>query len=143
VKASEILPEAPDRLTAPALALDDDHVAVHDPDAEPVVVPVESARSQAPQRIGPVYRRVPGGDPVVPTGRVLVRFEPGLPDDRGAALAAAGYELLEAIDYAPGAVWAQAPDGDVAGALAGLGRLTASPAVASAEPELIAERTWR
>jgi hypothetical protein len=143
VKASEILPEAPVRLTEPALRLADDLVAVHDdPDADPVVVPVATASARAPRQLGPVYRRVPGGDPVVPTGRVLVRFGPE-ESDRVAVLAAAGYRLVETLGYAPATVWARAERGDVSGSLSGLGRLASAPGVRSAEPELISERSWR
>jgi hypothetical protein len=136
VKASEILPEAPVRLTD--LRLADDLIAVHD-DGGHQIVPVVDSRE--PRRIGPVYRRVPGGEPVVPTGRVLVRFAPGT--NRAASLNSAGYRLVETLGYAPDAVWARADEGDVTAALAGLDRLAAAPGVTSAEPELISARSWR
>ena len=143
MNASEILPEAPVRLTEPALRLADDLIAVHDdPDADPVVVPIATAAARAPSNLGPVYRRVPGGDPVVPTGRVLVRFDEAA-EDHSAVLAEAGYLLVETLGYAPGAVWARTKTGDVSGSLSGLDRLNAAPGVRSAEPELISERSWR
>jgi hypothetical protein len=135
VKASEILPDAPVRLSDD-LRLADDLVAVHG-DAEPVVVPVAGASG----RLGPVYRRTPGGEPVVPTGRVLVRFSGGA--DRARVLRSAGYELVSTLGYAPDAVWADAIEGGVTGALSHLDELAAAPGVVNAEPELLSERTWR
>ncbi|NMO50808.1 hypothetical protein HH310_06330 [Actinoplanes sp. TBRC 11911] len=135
MKASEILPGAPVRLSGD-LRLAEDLVAVHG-DAEPVVVPVAAAAG----RLGPVYRRVPGGDPVVPTGRVLVRFAGDA--DRATILRAAGYEVAGTLGYAPDAVWARASDGGVLGALSHLDELAAAKDVVHAEPELLGERAWR
>lgn len=103
------------------------------------VVAVGAAGS--PRQLGPVYRRAPGGDPVLPTGRILVRFDDDA--DRTAVLASAGYRLTETLGYAPEAVWARAADGGVIGALSGLDRLAGAPGVVAAEPELISERTWK
>lgn len=87
---------------------------------------------------GPVYRRVPGGEPVVPTGRVLVRFSPDQQAEaRGADLATVGYEIDEVLSYAPSAAWVRSADGDVAGALASLDRLAALPDVENVEPQMI------
>jgi hypothetical protein len=135
VNASEILPGAPVRLNGD-LRLAEELVAVH-ADAGPVVVPVAAASG----RLGPVYRRAPSGEPVVPTGRVLVRFSGGA--DRAGVLRAAGYELTETLGYAPDAVWARASQGGVVGALSHLDELAAAPGVAHAEPELLSERAWR
>jgi hypothetical protein len=107
--------------------------------ADGEVVAVDAAGS--PRELGPVYRRVPGGEPVLPTGRILVRFDDRA--DRTAVLAAAGYRLTETIGYAPEAVWARALDGGVIGSLSGLDRLTGAAGVVAAEPELISERTWK
>lgn len=131
MKASEIIPGAPARLSGD-LQLADDLVAVQGD-----VVPV----ARASGRPGPVYRRTPGGEPVVPTGRVLVRFSGEA--DRAGILQAAGYELIETLGYAPDAVWARATEGGVVGSLSHLDRLTAAPDVVNAEPELISERAWR
>jgi hypothetical protein len=135
VKASEILPGAPVRLSGD-LRLAEDLVAVHG-DGDPVVVPVAAASG----RLGPVYRRTPGGGSVVPTGRILVRFSGGA--DRAAVLKAAGYDLAETVGYAPDAVWARASEGDVVGSLSHLDELTAAPEVVHAEPELLSERAWK
>jgi hypothetical protein len=135
VKASEILPGAPVRLSGD-LRLAEELVAVHG-DAEPVVVPVAAASG----RLGPVYRRAASGDPVVPTGRVLVRFADGA--DRDAILHAAGYELAGTLGYAPDAVWARASDGGVVDALSHLDGLAAAEDVVHAEPELLGARAWR
>jgi hypothetical protein len=139
VKASEILLGAPTRL-GDDLSLADDLLAVHS-DGGPSIVAVTDRQARTPGRLGPVYRRVAGGDPVVPTGRVLVRFS-GDADPAG-VLTAAGYELTETLGYAPDAVWASAIEGGVVGSLSHLDRLTAAPGVVNAEPELISERAWR
>jgi len=133
VKASDLLPGAPVHLR-PDLLLAEDLAA-----ADGEVVSVDAAGS--PRELGPVYRRMPGGEPVVPTGRVLVRFDDSA--DRTAVLASAGYRLSETLGYAPEAVWARAVEGGVVGALSGLDHLAASAGVVAAEPELISERTWK
>jgi hypothetical protein len=135
VKASEILPGAPVRLSAD-LQLADDLIAVHG-DEGLEVVPAAGASGT----LGPVYRRTPGGEPVVPTGRVLVRFSGAA--DRAGILEAAGYELTETLGYAPDAVWARAAEGGVVGSLSHLDELSAAKDVAHAEPELLSERAWR
>jgi hypothetical protein len=147
VKASEILPGAPVRLSAD-LHLADDLIAVHG-DAGLEVVAAAGASGTlegvpgagASGTLGPVYRRSPGGEPVVPTGRVLVRFSGEA--DRAGVLEAAGYELTETLGYAPDAVWARASEGGVVGSLSGLDELAAAPDVEHAEPELLSERAWR
>lgn len=87
---------------------------------------------------GPVYRRVPGGDMVVPTGRVLVRFTEG---DTAAnhqdALRGAGYEVEQVLPYATHTAWVRAATGGVAASLHGLERLTEVPGVVAVEPQMI------
>ena len=151
MRASEILPGSPERLTVPAeppgagYRLADDLLAVHrSADADPVVVPATTAGPRDASELGPVYRRDPGGDVVVPTGRVLVRFagEESVAE-RTTALAGAGYRLEETLSYAPEAVWARATAGGIVGSLRNLGALSRLPEVRSAQPELIGERSWR
>ena len=154
MKASEIIPGSPERLAGPAgpdgggYRLDDDLLAVHaSAAADPVVVPATTAapRGAGPAgELGPVYRRDPGGDVVVPTGRVLVRFAGDeSAAERTAALAGAGYRLEETLGYAPGTVWARAAAGGIVASLRNLGALSRRPEVRSAQPELIGERSWR
>ena len=110
-----------------------------DPDAGPAAV-----RSSADALGGPVYRHLPGGDVVVPTGRVLVRLAPGnAVHAHGAELAAAGYMIDAVLSYAPHAAWVRAATGRIADALGGLGVLTRMPGIEHVEPQLIGEVSRR
>jgi hypothetical protein len=150
MKASEILPGAPVRLSAD-LHLADDLIAVHGDEGLEVVDAAGASGTlegvSGAGTLGPVYRRSPGGEPVVPTGRVLVRFagtaERAGTADHAAVLAAAGYQLTETLGYAPDAVWARASEGGVVGSLSRLDELAAAADVVHAEPELLSERAWR
>jgi hypothetical protein len=119
---------APDRL----YELDPGLVAP-DPDAGPAAVrPVGDASG------GPVYRRRPSGDVVVPTGRVLVRLRSG--DTVGAhraALEKAGYTIESVPSYAPNAAWVRAASGRTADALGQLDALHRLPGVEHIEPQMI------
>ena len=88
----------------------------------------------------PVYRRGAGGGVVVPTGRVLVRFAEGdSADAHREELAAGGYELEEALSYAPHAGWARASSGSIADTLGHLDRLEALPGVENVEVQMVGE----
>lgn len=95
-------------------------------------------------RLGPVYRRVPGGGLAVPTGRAFVRFAV---EDRAeghrAELEASGYRLEDVPAYAPHAAWIRHRSGDIATALRTIGSVERIPGVAHVEPQFLAEATGR
>jgi hypothetical protein len=98
----------------------------------------------ADQAAGTVYRRRPGGEPVVATGRAFVRFPEGeSAEAHREALAAAGFELEEVPSYAPNAAWVRAGDGSVAAALHGIDALARLPGVERVEPQLVGEAARR
>lgn len=132
--------------TGAHFALADELVADHSPDGQhPDVRPVDDAAGRADATDqGPVYRRVPGGDIVVPTGLVLVRFaEDDAAADHRDDLAGAGYELEQVPGYAPQAAWVRATSGDIADALRDIGRLGGLTGVVSVEAQMIGERSPR
>ncbi|MFC7328689.1 hypothetical protein [Marinactinospora rubrisoli] len=124
-----------------------DLVAVHRPDRPvPAVRPVrEAARPPSGDAVlGPVYRRVPGGDLVVPTGRVLVRYSEGDRAERHRGeLERTGYRMDRILGYAPHAAWVRAADGGIAAALRRTAAIAALPGVRHVEPELLGERQAR
>ena len=155
VDPEELLARAPRRLPAsterPELRYEiaDDLIATHGRLGRPLeqlVRPVAEAGGAAiaPTTLGPVYRRMPGGSLVVPTGRVLVRFAEGEPVERHRdELAGAGYEIDEVLSYAPHAAWLRARSGDIADTLAGLDRLAAQPGIENVEPQMVGEVSRR
>lgn len=103
---------------------------------------IRGTGEQAP--VGPVYRRMPGGSVVVPTGRVLVRFAEGDSAERHRDdVNAAGYDIDEVLSYAPHAAWVRARTGDICDALAGLDELAAQPGVENVEPQVVGEVSRR
>ena len=89
----------------------------------------------------PVYRPEASGPLAVATGRVFVRFDPALsPEDCEAAIARAGFEVVESPSWAPEAAWVCDPERRVARALAALPRLCSLPGVSTVEPELLRAR---
>ena len=122
----------------------DDLIATHGGPDGPVTHSVGAAGAAAQGAIGPVYRRMPGGGLVVPTGRVLVRFAEGeAAEVHRADLADAGYEIEEVLSYAPHAAWLRACSGDIGDTLAQLGRLAAHPGVENVEPQMLGEVSRR
>jgi hypothetical protein len=118
------------------VAFEGDHVSVHHLDGVGGV--------KGKQRLGPVYRRIPGGGIAVPTGRVLVRFGEGdRADNHRAALARAGYVIETVLGYAPQAAWVRARAGGISDALRGLARLEQLPNVEGAEPQILSEASTR
>ncbi|MFL5493809.1 MAG: hypothetical protein ACJ8DC_05410 [Gemmatimonadales bacterium] len=108
------------------------------------LIPADRA-PQLPQtaRITPVYALGPAGSPMVPTGRVLVRFGEGeRAESQGGAIERAGYRLVAALPYAPQAAWVESPAGPARG-LSELARLEAIPGVVSVEPEMVGGRAAR
>lgn len=94
--------------------------------------------------VGPVYALEPHGPPAVPTGRVLVRFAPGIDAaGRAADLEAAGWRIERVLDYAPGAAWVRAASGRTDDALAGLEGLRTVAGVAHVEPQLLRQAGLR
>lgn len=134
--------------------LDEDLIAIHgDPPGPAVatfegdnlaVVPLASVSGvDDAEQLGPVYRQR-GGSLAVPTGRVLVRFDPEDPAEAHAeALASAGFRLEEPLRYAPHAAWVRPlSDGSVE-ALNGLERLRSVPGVEHVEAQLLTEAARR
>ena len=120
-------------------------IATHGGPDGPVTHAVGAADASAGAgTIGPVYRRMPGGGLVVPTGRVLVRFAEGeAAEGHRAELADAGYEIEEVLSYAPHAAWLRACSGDIGDTLAQLDRLAAQPGVENVEPQMLGEVSRR
>jgi len=93
---------------------------------------------------GPVYRRVPGGDVVVPTGRVLVRFTEGeAAADHQDDLRTVGYVVEQVLPYATHTAWVRAATGGVAAALRDLDRLSDLPGVVAVEPQMLGSSAKR
>ena len=114
-----------------------------DPSTSIRAAPTSSATG-AEADTGPVYRRVPGGDMVVPTGRVLVRFADGdAAADHKKDLKAAGCVLDQVLPYAPNTAWVRAATGDITGSLHALDRLAKMSGVVALEPEMIGSRSTR
>lgn len=110
------------------------------------VEPAEDRAAESSEEaiLGPVYRRVPGGGVVVPTGRVLVRFsEDVIADHQRDELARAGYLVDEVLRYAPHAAWVRAGSGVIADALRGLSRLEGLERVQNVEPQVISKAARR
>jgi hypothetical protein len=94
--------------------------------------------------VAPVYRRGADGDLVVPTGRVLVRF-----DDKDDAsdheddLKTAGYVVDQVLPYATNTAWVRTADRNITEALHGIDRLRKLPGIVALEPEMIGTSTKR
>jgi hypothetical protein len=117
----------------------DPRLVAPDPDAGPTAV-----RSSREAAGGPVYRRRPSGDLVVPTGRVLVRFGPGQRvEEHRSELSAAGYTIDAVLSYAPHTAWVRATSGRTADALGHLDALGELPGVEHVEPQMIGEAARR
>jgi len=163
VDAEDMLARVPRKLAASTQQPDlkyeiaDDLIATHGGPEGPVphalqlteaiaVQPVAEAGEAPAGRatIGPVYRRMPGGSLVVPTGRVLVRFAEGQAAERHREeLADAGYDIEEVLSYAPHAAWLRACSGDVGDTLTHLDRLAANSGIENVEPEMVGEISRR
>lgn len=82
--------------------------------------------------------------PIVPTGRVLVRFVEGVDAAaRSAQLQVAGYRIVAVLGYAPHCVWVEAADGDPATALREIAALERLGDVVNVEPQWLAPRATR
>jgi hypothetical protein len=89
---------------------------------------------------GPMYRDAVTGEPAIPTGRLFVRFADGRADAHRDDLAAAGFEIVTAADYAPEAAWILPLRGGIAAALNALPAIASISGVAHVEPELLRRR---
>ncbi|HEV3468494.1 MAG TPA: hypothetical protein VG148_04180 [Pyrinomonadaceae bacterium] len=100
----------------------------------------EAARGQA----RPVYALRPGGAQAVPTGRVFIRFGEGVAvGERRREIEQAGYEIAQALDYAPHAAWLRARSGRIADALKGVEALGKIAGVENVEPQMLMPRAYR
>jgi hypothetical protein len=149
VNVTEVLAAAPKEIPVSSSQPDlryrlaGDIVAVHAGDSGMVTVPA-TATPTADAAIGPVYRRVPGGDVVVPTGRILIRFDEGEVAERHRDdVVGAGYEVEQDLPYAPHAAWVRPVSGGIAESLRRMGRLGHIPGVRHVEPEMIGGRSLR
>ena len=94
-------------------------------------------------RVTPVYVLATGTQPLVPTGRVLVRFaESESAEAHRRDIESAGYRLVESLPYARHAVWLESPQSWGA-ALRDLPRLESLPGVVHVEPEMVGRRATR
>jgi hypothetical protein len=151
VNVTEVLAAAPKEIPVSSSQPDlryrlaGDVVALHAGNSG--MVTVLAATDPAPPAdaaIGPVYRRVPGGDVVVPTGRILIRFDEGEDAERHRDdVVGAGYEVEQDLPYAPHAAWVRPISGGIADSLRLMGRLGRIPGVRHVEPEMIGGRSLR
>ena len=102
-----------------------------------------AGRVGAGARVIPVYSLGTGTQPLVPTGRVLIRFNEGEPvETHRRAIEDAGYRLAGSLPYARHAAWVESPEG-AAPALRDLPRLESLPGVVQVEPEMAGRRATR
>ena len=102
----------------------------------------EQVASQA--EVCPVYALQPGGTPAVPTGRIFIRFKENIPaQERRREIEQAGYEIAQAIVYAPHAAWLRALSGAIVDALTGIPTLEKIADVENVEPQMLMQRANR
>ena len=105
---------------------------------------VQARGSTGDSDVVPVYRREPGGEMVVPTGRVLVVFADGeRADGRQTELARAGYNVEQVLPYAPHAAWVRATNSDLADALGNVDQLARLHGVENVEPQMLGDLSRR
>jgi hypothetical protein len=93
---------------------------------------------------GPVYRRVPSGELVVPTGRVLVGFPPGdVVESHAEELRTARYVVEQVLPYATNTAWVRSATGGVTDALIHLGLLSELPSIVTVEPQMLGQSARR
>ncbi|MGI5122403.1 hypothetical protein ACQEU5_23095 [Marinactinospora thermotolerans] len=131
-------------VAGPRYRLDRESVAVHSAGETVSVVQGPPLRLPPGSRVGPVYRRTPGGEVVVPTGRLHVRFAEGeRAEEQRAELAGIGVVIDRVPAYAPHTAWVRGARGDIAESLRLVERLAALDGVRNVEPEMLGERAWR
>jgi len=85
-----------------------------------------------------------GGLMFVPTGRIFVRLDDGIPlEARAEAFRRLGYVIAQTLPYAPNAGWLERADKDAAEALRGMADLAKLPGVQHVEPQLLTVRAQR
>jgi hypothetical protein len=95
-------------------------------------------------KISPVYALDPHGPLAVPTGRIFIRFIPGVKaEDRRPDLEERGYTITHIPSYAAHTAWALASNGDIATALFNIEKLKDLRDVANVEPQLLMQRKNR
>ena len=95
-------------------------------------------------KISPVYALDPHGPLAVPTGRIFIRFIPGVTaEDRRPDLEERGYTITHIPSYAAHTAWALASNGDIATALFNIEKLKDLRDVANVEPQLLMQRKNR
>ena len=95
-------------------------------------------------KISPVYALDPHGPLAVPTGRIFIRFIPGVKaEDRRPDLEERGYTITHIPSYAAHTAWALASNGDIATALLNIEKLKDLRDVAGVEPQLLMQRKNR
>lgn len=131
VQEDEVVASAP---AEQSLRTDDGHrVAIH-----------RCAPGAAPRGAQAVYVEAAGGQRMVPSGRVFVRFADTVKaESRRALLLAAGFRITALPSYARHAAWLEADDRVAAHALAGVSRLEALPDVENVEPQWLGARQAR
>lgn len=94
--------------------------------------------------LSPIYTLQPDGSLAVPTGLIFIRFITGVDVElHRQAIAQAGYEVAQKLDYAPHAAWLRAQSGKILDALRGVSRLEAIPDVENVEPQILMARVQR
>ena len=102
----------------------------------------ERLRAASTGEIGPVYALQPGSAPVVPTGRVFIRFKDNVRVEKHLReIDHAGYEVTQKIDYAPHAAWLKVRSGKIADSLKGIQGLEKITDVENVEPQMLTQRT--
>jgi len=95
-------------------------------------------------KISPVYALDPHGPLAVPTGRIFIRFTPGVKaEDRRLDLEKRGYTITHIPSYAPHTAWVQATNGDIATSLLNIEQLKGLPSIVNVEPQLLMHRKSR
>jgi hypothetical protein len=134
-----------------AYALNSGYYALnYDPDSQPPAnaiatidgIAIFAGEPSDPSSATAVYS-LSGQAMAVPTGQVFVRFTKGSAQDQQAAIAAAGYQISETLDYAPEAAWLRASSGKTADALTQLAALQGLENIAAIEPQLVMARSLR
>ncbi len=127
----------------------DYYALTYDPDAPPpaqAIATIDSiaifAGEPSDPRATAVYG-LSGQAMAVPTGQIFVRFAKGNAADHQAAIAAAGYQIAETLDYAPEAAWLRASSGSTADALTQLAALKGLTDIVAIEPQLLMARSFR
>ena len=95
-------------------------------------------------KVSPVYALDPHGPLAVPTGRIFIRFIPGVKaEDRRPDLEERGYTITHIPSYAAHTAWALASNGDIATALFNIEKLKDLRDVVNVEPQLLMQRKNR